>query len=258
MTVLLGKVALITGADSGIGSATAIEFAKEGADIVLNYLHDVEGIKRTAEAVRSAGRRALVVQTDVGDEPSVVSMFRSAIAEFERVDILVNSAGVDASGTKLADLELKDYESSLRTNLFGPFLCCREFVRARKALGVGGKIVNISSVHEEVARSGATDYCSAKGALRNLTRCLALEVAEEGINVNNIAPGMVLTPFNQTAIDDPKKLAEDTKSIPMKRAAESSEVARLAVFLASDASNYVTGSTYVMDGGLMQNQGQGA
>ena len=258
MGVLTGKVALVTGSGSGIGAAIAIEFARVGADIVLNHLQDSDGVKKTEDAVRAEGRRVLVVEGDVGDEAAVTSMFRSAVNELDRVDILVNNAGVDASGTKLVDLEVKDLEASLRTNFFGPFLCCREFVRLRHSLGVGGKIVNISSIHEEVARSGATDYCSGKGALRNLTRCLALEVAEDSITVNNIAPGMVLTQFNQKAIDDPNELAEETKTIPMKRAAEPSEIARLAVFLASDDSNYVTGATYVMDGGLMQNQGQGA
>lgn len=255
---LSGRVALITGADSGIGRATAIEFAREGADVVINYLHDAAGARDTAEQVRALGRRALVVEADVGSERAVEEMFEQAVAQMGPVDVLVNSAGVDASGTHVADLELKDFEDSLRTNLIGPFLTCREFIRGRRALGAGGKIVNISSVHEEIPRAGAADYDCAKGALRNLTRTLSLELAEQAINVNNIAPGMVLTPFNQAAIDDPKVREEQTASIPMKRAAEPSEIARLAVFLASDDANYVTGSTYVIDGGLMQSQGQGA
>lgn len=258
MERLENKVALVTGADSGIGRATAIEFAREGADVVINYLLDRDGAKDTAVQVRSLGRGALVIKADVGHERLVIAMFNRAVAEFGRVDVLVNSAGVDASGTEVADLELADFEASLRTNLIGPFLCCRTFIRLRRKIGAGGKIVNISSVHEEIARAGAADYDCAKGALRNLNRTLSLELAEEGINVNNIAPGMVLTPFNQDAIDDPKVRAKQTASIPMKRAAEPIEIARLAVFLASDEANYVTGSTYVIDGGLMQNQGQGA
>ena len=124
--------------------------------------------------------------------------------------------------------------------------------------GGGGRIINISSVHEEIPRAGAAEYCTSKGGLRNLMRCLALELAELGVNVNNIAPGMVLTPMNQEALDDPAKRKQQTQSIPMKRAAEPSEVAKVALFLASSDSNYVHGSTYVIDGGLMQNLGQGA
>ncbi len=255
---LRGRVALITGAESGIGRATAIEFAREGADVVINFLQDEAGANDTAEQVRSMGQRALVVQGDVGSEEAVIAMFERALANVGPIDVLVNSAGVDASGTYVADLELKDFEDSLRTNLMGPFLTCRQFIRTRRDLGGSGRIINISSVHEEIPRAGAADYDCGKGALRNLTRTLALELAEQAITVNNIAPGMVLTPFNQESIDDPKVREEQTASIPMKRAAEPVEIARLAVFLASDDASYVTGSTYVIDGGLMQNQGQGA
>ncbi len=252
------RVALITGADSGIGQATAVAFAEEGADVVVNYLRDEAGARSTAEQVEAAGGRALVVQADVGDEAAVRAMFERAVATLGRIDILMNNAGVDAAGTFVADIELGDCEASLRTNLLGPLLCCKHFVRHRRADGGGGKVINVTSVHEEIARAGAADYDCAKGALRNLTRTLALEVAEDGISVNNIAPGMVLTPFNQEAIDDPEARKEQVASIPMKRGAEPREIGRLAVFLASSDGDYVTGSTYVMDGGLMQNQGQGA
>jgi glucose 1-dehydrogenase len=139
-------------------------------------------------------------------------------------------------------------------------MCSGHFIRHRRSAGAdgGGRIINVTSVHEEIPRAGAADYDCSKGALRNLTRTLALELAEEGITVNNIAPGMVLTPFNQEAVDDPEVREQQTASIPMKRAAEPSEIAGLAVFLASRDADYVTGSSYVMDGGLMQFQGQGA
>jgi glucose 1-dehydrogenase len=139
-------------------------------------------------------------------------------------------------------------------------MCSKHFLRLHRTHGHGrpGRIINITSVHEEIPRAGAADYDCAKGALRNLTRTLALEVAEAGTTVNNIAPGMVLTPFNQEAVDDPQVRRQQVSSIPMKRAAEPSEIGRLAVFLASDDAAYVTGASYVMDGGLMQNQGQGA
>ncbi len=252
------KVALITGSDSGIGQATAKEFAIEGADVVVNYLNDAEGAEQTRKTVELEGRRAIVVQADIRDEDHVGSMFDQAVQAFGTVDILMNNAGVDASGKKVAELPTEAWEDAMRTNVYGPFFCCRRFVQLRTDAGGGGKIINVTSVHEDVPNAGGADYDCSKGAVRMLTRTLALELAPLKINVNNLAPGMVLTPFNQPAIDDPKLLEEQVQSIPWKRAAQPSEIARLAVFLASSDADYVTGATYVMDGGLMRNLGQGA
>ena len=255
---LAGKVALITGSDSGIGQATALEFAKEGADIVVNYLHDAEGADHTREAVAAEGRRALVVRADVSDEDQVAAMFDQAVQAFGSVDILMNNAGIDASGTPVAELSTQVWDRAIRTNVYGPFFCCRRFAQLRIAAGGGGTIINVTSVHADNPNPGGSDYDCSKGAVRMLTRTLALELAEHGINVNSLAPGMVLTPFNQAAIDDPDLLDKQVQSIPMKRAAEPREIARLAVFLASSDAAYVTGASYVMDGGLMINLGQGA
>ncbi|MBA3794848.1 MAG: glucose 1-dehydrogenase [Rubrobacter sp.] len=255
---LRDKVALITGSDSGIGQATAIGFAREGADVVVNYLEDKDGAEHTREQVEAAGRRAIVVQADVSDEDQVGVMFDKALEEFGTVDILMNNAGVDASGTEIADLSTEDWDKTIKTNVYGYFFCCRRFINVRKGAGGGGKIINVTSVHQEVSRPTGGDYDTSKGAIRSLTRTLALELAPHGINVNNIGPGMVLTPFNQGAIDDPEVLEEQVQSIPMKRAAKPEEIAGLAVFLASGEADYVTGSTYYMDGGLMRNMGQGA
>ncbi|MEP6852089.1 MAG: SDR family oxidoreductase [bacterium] len=253
-----GRTALITGSDSGIGQATAAEFAREGADVVISYLDDAEGAAKTERMVEDAGRRPLVVQCDVSDESQVEAMFDRAEQTFGTVDILMNNAGVDASGTKVADLPTDVWDKAIRTNVYGYFFCCRRFAQIRTAAGGQGKIINITSVHEDVPNPGGADYDCSKGAVRMLTRTLALELAELKVNVNSLAPGMVLTPFNQAAIDDPKVLEEQVQSIPFKRAAEPSEIARLAVFLASADADYVTGSEYVMDGGLMRNLGQGA
>lgn len=255
---LQDKVALITGSDSGIGQGIAIEFAMEGAHIVVNYLHDRAGAEHTADEVRRLGQRALVVQADVRDETAVARMFADALAEFTTVDILVNNAGVDSAGKHVADMDTETWDNAIRTNVYGAFFCTRRFINIRKAAGGGGRIINITSVHEEQPHAGGAEYDASKGALRNLTRTLALEVAPLGINVNNIGPGMVLTPFNQKAIDDPQYRREQTDGIPLKRAAEPFEVGKVAVFLASNDANYVTGSTYFIDGGLMRSYGQGA
>jgi len=255
---LQGQVALITGSDSGIGQATAVAFAQEGASIVITYFQHKDTAEETRKRVEAAGGQALVVQVDVSDEQQVGMLFDRALATFKTVDILVNDAGVDASGTEVAEMSTEVWDKAIRTNLYGYFFCCRRFIQIRKQAGGRGKIINVTSVHEEIPRAGAADYNASKGGQRNLTRTLALELAPLKINVNNIAPGMVLTPFNQAAIDDPKLLEEQVQSIPWKRAAQPEEIAGLAVFLASKEADYVTGSTYVMDGGLMQNLGQGA
>jgi glucose 1-dehydrogenase len=258
MKELEGKVALITGSDSGIGQASAIAFAKEGANVLIHYHTDEEGAKHTLEKVREAGSDGIIVQADVRHEAEVEQMFQKALDKWGTIDILMNNAGIDASGTKVAELSTERWMEAIETNLNGYFFCARRFINIRKKSGGRGKIINVTSVHDEIPRAGAADYDCTKGAIRNLTRTLALELAEDGINVNNVAPGMVLTPFNQKAVDDPEVREKQVQSIPMKRAAEPEEIAGLALFLASEKSNYVTGSTYVMDGGLMQNMGQGA
>ncbi len=255
---LTDRVALITGSDSGIGQATAIEFAKEGADVVVTYFEDEAGARETAKGVESAGRRALVRQLDVTNEAAIESVFDDTLAEFGRIDILMNNSSVDSTGKEVAEMSLDAWEEALRTNLTGPMLCCRRFIGERRKAGGKGKIINVTSVHDEIPRAGAAEYCASKGGLQNLTRTLALELAKDEINVNNIGPGMVLTPMNQEALEDPKAREEQVQSIPFKRAAEPWEVARLAVYLASDDAAYASGSTYYLDGGLMQNTGQGA
>ncbi len=255
---LLDKVAFVTGSDSGIGQATAVAFADEGADVVITYLHDADGAASTRSDVEAAGRRALVVQTDISDESQVAVAFDRALEAFGSIDILMNNAGVDASGADVADLSTEVWDRAIRTNVYGAFFCCRRFIRERKQRGGGGKIINVTSVHEDIPNAGGADYDCSKGAIRNLTRTLALELAPLKINVNNLAPGMVLTPFNQDAIDDPELLEQQVQSIPFKRAAKPAEIARLAIFLASSDADYCTGSTFTMDGGLAQNIGQGA
>ncbi|MDN7024370.1 SDR family oxidoreductase [Methanoculleus sp. FWC-SCC1] len=255
---LEGEIAVVTGSDSGIGHATAVAFAREGADVAVTIHEDVAGAERTAKEVGDLGRRALLVNLDQRDPKSVEDLFRRVAEELGTPTILVNDAGIDSTGKHVGDMPLEDWDDEIRTNLYGPFYCAREFIRGLAGSDLHGTIINITSVHQEIPRAGASGYCAAKGALRNLTRCLALELAESNITVKNIAPGMVLTPFNQPAIDDPEILREQVASIPQKRAAEPEEIAKVAVFLASREADYIHGTTVYVDGGLMQNQGQGA
>jgi glucose 1-dehydrogenase len=255
---LSDKVALITGSDSGIGQATAIEMAREGADIVVTYFEDRAGAEETARQVRDLGQRAIVEQLDTREEQSIERLFDRAIEEFGTVDILVNNAGLSSAGVPVAEMHTDRMQQVVQTNFFGYFWTCRRFIQERRKAGTGGSIINVTSIHEEYPVAGAADYDATKGAQRNLTRTLALELAEDGITVNNLAPGMILTPFNQEAIDDPDVRERQVQRIPMKRAGEPSEIGRLAVFLASDDARYVTGSTYVMDGGLSMQLAQGA
>ena len=256
--ILDGKIAIVTGSDSGIGRATAIEFAKQGADVAVTWFEDRKGADETRRHIEAEGRRAIVIQLDQREPKQVASMFDDVMKQLGIPFILVNDAGKDATGKHVADMPIEDWDSLIRTNLYGPFYCCQLFVRARKAAGGKGKIINITSVHQEIPRAGAAGYDCSKGGLRNLTRTLALELAPDRINVNNIAPGMVLTPMNQSAIDDPSVLEKQVQSIPFKRAAEPWEIARLAVYLASEDADYATGQTFTLDGGLSMNLGQGA
>lgn len=258
MGKLEGKIALITGSDSGIGQATAIEFAKEGANVVITYHSDEAGGKETLKKVEEAGGKGIVLQVDVSKEEEVEKMFDKALEKFGTVDILMNNAAINGQGIEIADLSTEKWDKAIKTNLYGYFFCIRRFINIRRQSGGKGKILNVSSVHEEIAAPGTGDYCSSKGAIKMLTRTLALELAEDGINVNNIAPGMILTPMNQEAKDDKKAREKKTQNIPMKRAGRPEEIGKLAVFLASSDSDYVTGSTYFMDGGLMRLVGQGA
>lgn len=255
---LKGKVAIVPGSDSGIGQATAEAFAKEGADVAVAYFRDREGAERTCDMVKAAGGRAIAVPCDQRDPAQVEQLLRQTGDELGTPYILVNNAGVDATGRQVADMPIEDWDSEIRTNLYGPFYCCQQFIRMRRAVGSGGKIINVTSVHEEIPRIGSAAYDASKGGLRNLTRTLCLELAPDHINVNNLAPGMVLTPMNQAAIDDPEVLEQQVASIPWKRAAEPREIASLAVYLASDDADYATGQTFTLDGSLTMNMGQGA
>lgn len=255
---LKNKIAIVTGADSGIGRACAVELSARGADVMINYHSDEDGAKETLRLVEENGRKGVIIKADVGDYAQVQAIFSECEKNLGIPWILVNNAGVNESGIYADEMDIETFDRTIRTNLYGTFYGCKDFIKIRKANGNGGKIVNISSIHEEVARAGGGDYCASKGGVRNLTRCLALELGPFNININSVAPGMILTPMNQEAIDDPNHLKKAVENIPYKRAAEPWEVAKLVAYLVSEDASYAAGQTFTLDGGLSLNLGQGA
>ncbi len=177
---LENRTAVITGSDSGMGQAMAVEFARAGADVAINYLEDEEGAQATLRQVTEASRRGIMVQADMRDPAAVEGLFRRVCDELGTPDILVNNAGVGSSGKPLAEVSLEEWDRVIRTDLYVPFFCCQQFIRLRKAAGGRGRIINITSVHEEIPSPGNAAYGAAKGGLRNLTRSLALELAPTG------------------------------------------------------------------------------
>ena len=245
-----GQSAVVTGGESGIGKACAIALGAAGADVVLTWLADGAAGAATADTIRSAGGRALAVKADVGDEAAVEALFAAAEHEFGRpVSLLVNSAGLNMKDIRVADMTLERFDTVIRADLYGPFLTCRRFVRGLGADG-RGRIVNISSIHERAPRPGGAEYDSAKGGLSQLTATLALELAPRGIAVNGVAPGMILTPMNQSALDHPDELKAKEAAIPWGRAGRAGEVADLVAFLLSRRADYITGTTVTIDGAL--------
>jgi len=252
---LTGKIVVITGADSGIGQATAELLAKAGADIALSYHTDAEGAEETRRRVEAAGRRALVAQADVGDPASVEALFAAAESKLGRPDLLVANAGQGMSGMPVAEMKDEKLEQILRTDLMGPLFCARAFVRRRKSAGGKGRIVFVSSVAGHLPTPESAPYGMAKAGVNSLVRSLSVEVAPDKINVNAVAPGLIRTPMTQKRLDDPKEREKSMAAIPWHRPGEPEEIAGLVLFLASDAADYVTGQTFVMDGGLTMNWG---
>ena len=245
-----GKVALVTGADSGIGRGIALRLAEAGADVTVCYYSDRAGAEETAAGCQAFGRRALILQGDVGDLATVEAIFRLHDDAFGQIDILVNNAGTFFD-EPIVDLPFEQFERVIRTNLFGPFLCTQQAARRMIARAAGGRIINITSVHEEACFANASAYNTAKGGLRNLGRTAAAELGRYGITVNNLAPGMILTPMNSRAISDEAYLDHAEKQIVMERAGKPEDIANMALFLASDAASYCTGQTHYVDGGWM-------
>jgi glucose 1-dehydrogenase len=248
---LQNKVAIVTGASSGIGKAIATRFAAEGAHVAVNFRPGGQYDSDAAAAEAAAfGATSIAVAADVSKREDVERMVQQVMAQFGRLDILVNNAGIEI---KKPFLEVTDEEWNkvLAVNLYGAFVVSQVAARQMVQQG-GGKIVNISSVHEDIPFPGYTAYCASKGGLRMMMRNLAMELAPYKINVNNIAPGAIATPINQAVLNDPEAMKNAISEIPWGRFGRPEEVAAVAVFLASDEAEYVTGSTYYVDGGLTQ------
>jgi glucose 1-dehydrogenase len=249
------KVAIVTGADSGIGRAIAIQLAVEGAAVVINYAHNQAKAEEVQQYIaQQHGRESLIMQADVSQYQQALGLIQQTVATFNRVDILVNNAGMEIHSPFL-DVTEEQFDRVLSVDLKGAFFCAQAAAREMVARQIAGRIINISSVHEDLAMPQNVPYCCAKGGLRMLTRTISLELAPHNITVNNIAPGAVHTPIDADVEADPTRLAALLHEIPLHRMGQPEEIARLALYLASDVSGYVTGSTFVIDGGLSINTG---
>jgi glucose 1-dehydrogenase len=256
LTLLKGQTALVTGANSGIGRAIANSLGKAGANVVVNYVVKPEEAEAVAAEVRTNGQRAMIAQADVSDEAQVQAMFAAAVREFGTIDILVSNAGMERNAP-FHEMTTAQWDQVMNVNLRGAFLCAREAVREFLRRGVrpdvsvaAGKIIFTSSVHEIIPWAGHVNYAASKGGLMLLMKSLAQEVAEKRIRVNSIAPGAIRTPINQAAWGTSQAYAELMKLVPYKRIGEVEEIGRAAVWLASDFTDYIVGTTLFIDGGM--------
>ena len=252
------RCVVVTGGDSGIGAACSVAFGEAGDDVAILYHSDEEGAGAVADRVRAAGGRAIVQQCDVGEEMSVERAFLAAEDAFGTAQVLVNSAGVNMAGVNVRDMEVDHWNRMIATDLTGAFLTSRRFLRARGDGEEPASIIHISSIHARTVRAGGADYSAAKGGLTRLVQSLTLEEACRGVRINAIEPGMILTPMNQEAMDDPEVRKRMEGNIPAKRAGKPEEVAALARFLASDEAAYINGAAIPIDGGLSLLLAQGA
>jgi len=244
----MGRVAIVTGSDSGIGEATAIALAEAGCDVGVTWHQDEAGAKETAAKVQAAGRRAAVIQLDLLRLPQTAGVIDRLAEDLGGLDVLVNNAGTSGS-TPFLEQSLEEWRRVLDTDLTGAFVCAQAAARRMVAAERGGRIVNVTSVHEHLPLEGAAAYCAAKGGLGLLTKVMALELAEHGILVNAVAPGEVATAMTGNEDVDPHTV--ERPGIPLGRPGHAREIAAAIAWLASEQASYVTGSSFVVDGGLL-------
>lgn len=251
---LSGKVAIITGAATGIGQGIAVGFAQAGASIVVDYVGKGNTADDTLNKIKAAGGNAIAVDADISDPAQVQNLIDKAVAQFGKLDIFVNNAGIEKKAP-FVDYPLETYQKIITINLTGPFLCSQAAAKQMIRQGNGGRIINISSVHEDLPMPTNAAYCASKGGLRMLMRTIAVELAPHGITVNNIGPGAVFTPIDKDVESNPKLNDEVLAEIPLGRWGKPEDIAHMAAFLASDDASYVTGSTFFVDGGMLRQSG---
>jgi glucose 1-dehydrogenase len=246
---LEGKTAVVTGSSRGIGRGIALRYAVEGANVVINYVGSATAANEVLAEVEDSGARGIIVQADVSSPAEVTQLVDEAARAFGGVDVLVNNAGIELHAP-FWDVTEEAYDKVMAVNMKGAFFAAQAFARHLRATNRPGRIINISSVHEDIAFPNFTPYAASKGAMRMFTRTLAVELGPLGITINNIAPGAIETPINTALLNDPGKLSSLLKQIPAGRLGQPHDVAGLAVFLASEDAAYITGATFYIDGGL--------
>jgi glucose 1-dehydrogenase len=253
---LKGQSALVTGANSGIGQAVAIALGNDGANVVVNYVTKPDAAQAVVDEIKKNGGNAIAIQADVSKEDQVIQMFQQMFKEFGTVDILVNNAGLQRDAA-FTEMSLEQWNFVLGINLTGQFLCAREAAREFLRRGVvkdrsvaAGKIICMSSVHQVIPWAGHVNYAASKGGIMMLMESMAQELAPKKIRVNGIAPGAIKTPINRAAWETPEALNRLLTLIPYGRIGEPEDIGKLAVWLASDESDYITGATIFIDGGM--------
>jgi glucose 1-dehydrogenase len=248
---LKGKVAIVTGGNSGIGLAIVLELAKQGANIVIDYVAHPEAAEALEKRVAALGDQAIGVEADVSQVAELQKLITTAVDRFGRVDVMVNNAGVETRTSVLETSETQ-YEKVLAINLksafFGTQLAAKQMIKQ----GGGGRIINVSSVHEDWPMPGNAPYCLSKGGMRMLTRTAGVELAPHNVLVVGVGPGAVATPINESTMDDPALMKKLDAAIPIGRMARPEEIASVVAFLAGDGASYLTATTIFADGGIMQ------
>jgi glucose 1-dehydrogenase len=252
MQRLEGKVAIVTGGGSGIGQGIAKRLGCDGAKVIIDYVGSETGADETRRAIEDCGSTGEVVEADVTNMADDRRLVDSAWEKFGSADILVNNAGMEKR-SDFWDTPEEEFDKVMAVNLRGPFFLTQDFVRRLRDAKKPGRIINISSVHEDMAFPGFTTYCCSKGGLRMMMRNLTVELGPLGITVNNIAPGAIATPMNKALLEDKPKLEALLRNIPLGRLGTPDDVASMVAFLASGDASYITGATFLIDGGLMRN-----
>jgi glucose 1-dehydrogenase len=251
---LSGKVAIVTGGATGIGKAISLALAREGASVIVDYFGSEQPAIEAVDEIQNFGGKAYAVAADISKEDEVAGLTAKAVKHFGGIDILINNAGIEHKEPFL-ETALDLWNKVIAINLTGAWLCSQAVARQMVKQKRGGRIINISSIHEELAMPTNAPYCASKGGVRMLMRTIALELAEHGITVNDVCPGAVDTPMDANLKRDRKEYTDLLSEIPLRRMAKPDEIAGLCVFLASESGAYITGASYVIDGGMTKQAG---